>query len=76
MSYYRLVRLLIGNLEKGTGGLCEALEQENRQAYEMRILRAKTLGEEASTKMLLPLILMMLVVMAIVMVPAMLGFST
>jgi hypothetical protein len=75
MSYYRLVRLLIGNLEKGAGGLCEVLEMENRQAYEMRVLRAKKLGEEASTKMLLPLMLMMLVVMAIVMIPAMLSFS-
>lgn len=74
MSYHRLIRLLVGNLEKGTKGICEMLEQESKQAYEQRILQAKKLGEEASTRMLLPLMLMMIVVMAIVMVPAMISF--
>lgn len=74
MCYHRLIRLLVGNLEKGTKGICEILEQESKQAYEQRIMQAKKLGEEASTRMLMPLMLMMVVVMAIVMMPAMISF--
>lgn len=73
--YHRLIRLLIGKLEKGSKGLQEVLTQESRQAYEQRILYAKKKGEEASTRMLIPLMLMMVVVMAIVMAPAMLEFT-
>lgn len=75
-NYHRLVRLLIGNLEKGAHGLCQALEQESKQAYEQRVLRAKKAGEEASTRMLMPLMLMMIVVMVIVMAPALIDFTT
>ena len=74
VSYHRLIRLLIGNLEKGSRGMCAVLEQESKQAYEQRVLRAKKAGEEASTRMLMPLMLMMLVVMTIVMAPAMVDF--
>lgn len=75
MCYHRLIRILIGNLEKGAKGVCELLEQELQQAYEQRLLQAKKLGEEASTKMLLPLMLMLMVVMAVVMLPAMIRFA-
>ena len=75
MCYHRLIRILLGNLEKGSQGICEFLEQESRQAYEQRITQAKKLGEEASTRMLLPLMLMMLIVMAVVTVPAIISFS-
>lgn len=74
-GYYHLIRLLIGNIEKGSNGIREILEQECRQAYEQRVLRAKKLGEEASTRMLIPLMLMMLVVMAIVLMPAMMEIA-
>ena len=75
VCYRRLVRLLIGNLEKGTGDLAGYLEQESQKAYEERVLLAKKLGEEASTKMLVPLMLMMVLVMVIVMAPAVVRFS-
>lgn len=75
MCYYRLIRSLLTNLEKGSVGMNAFLEQESRQAYEQRINHAKKLGEEASTRMLLPLMLMMVVVMAIVMLPAMVNFT-
>ncbi len=73
--YHRLIRLLLGNFEKGSSGIAQSLEQEGRLAYEQRIHQAKKLGEEASTRMLMPLMCMMLVVMAIVMIPALLSFS-
>lgn len=73
--YHKLMRILIGNLEKGSQGIGTILEDESRHAFEKRILQAKKRGEEASTKMLAPLMLMMLVVMGVVMLPALIGFQ-
>lgn len=72
--YRRLMRTLIGNLEKGMSGVSVYLEEEERHAYSERILQAKKLGEEASTKMLVPLMIMMILVMGIVLIPAVIGF--
>ena len=49
------------------------LEQEATDAFESRKLMARKLGEEASTKMMIPLMLMLGIVMAMIMVPAMMG---
>ena len=73
-GFHRLIRLLISNLEKGAKGICTMLEQESKLAYEQKIMQAKKAGEEASTRMLMPLMLMMLVVMTIIMIPAMVDF--
>lgn len=75
MCYHRLFRTLIGNLEKGTSSICNYLEEESRRAYEQRIFLAKKIGEEASTKMLFPLMIMMILVMAMVVAPAIISFS-
>lgn len=74
--FRRLMRALINNLEKGTVGICAYLESEEKQAYEIRILQAKKLGEEASTKMLIPLMIQMVLIMAVVLAPAMIGFMS
>ena len=58
------------NLRKGTKGLTELLKLEARQAFEERKAQAKRLGEEAGTKLLLPMFLMLAVVLVIVIVPA------
>ena len=50
--------------------LQELLAQEMDAAWEQQKQAAKRLGEEAGTKLLLPLFLMLLVVMVLVMVPA------
>lgn len=73
--YHKLMRILLGNLEKGSQGICMRLEEESQAAFEQRILQAKKRGEEASTKMLGPLIVMMLLVMGIVMFPALISFQ-
>ncbi len=73
-AYHRFVRILVQNLQKGTRGLCELLEQESETAFAERKLLAKKLGEEAGTKMLIPLVLMMAIVMAIVLAPAIIDF--
>jgi hypothetical protein len=73
--YRKLMRILLGNLEKGTQGICIHLQEESRQAFEQRILQAKKKGEEASTKMLLPLMLMLMMVMGIIILPALIEFK-
>lgn len=64
--YVRLGALLSQNLRKGTKGLSELLKLESIQAFEERKARAKRLGEEAGTKLLLPMFLMLAVVLIIV----------
>ena len=73
-SYQRLSRLLIENMQKGVRGLRTQLERESEDAFEERKMIARKLGEEAGTKMLIPMMIMLCIVMAIVMVPAIMSF--
>ena len=61
------------NLRKGTRGMTQVLKAESIQAFEERKARAKRLGEEAGTKLLLPMFLMLAIVLVIVIVPAFLS---
>lgn len=69
-EYIRLGALLSQNIRKGTKGLNDLLHLEAVQSFEERKLRAKRLGEEAGTKLLMPMFLMLAVVLVIVVVPA------
>ncbi len=69
-EYAKLGALLSQNLKRGAKGLNQILTSEAEQAFEERKARAKRLGEEAGTKLLLPMFLMLAVVMIIVIVPA------
>lgn len=73
-SYQRLVRILVQNLQTGSRGLCTLLGQEAESALEDRKALARKLGEEAGTKMLIPLICMLGIVIAIIIVPALMLF--
>ncbi len=75
MSYKKLMTLLVQNLKKGTGGLLNSLDYESRIAFEERKHLARRLGEEAQTKLLLPMIMMLSVVMIIILVPAYFSFA-
>lgn len=68
--YRRFAMLLVQNLKKGNAGLLMAMEAEADRAFEERKNNAKRLGEEAGTKLLFPMMIMMAIVIAIVMVPA------
>ena len=74
-EYIRLGALLSQNLRKGTKGLNDLLRLEAAQAFEERKARAKRLGEEAGTKLLIPMFLMLAVVLVIVVVPAFLSIQ-
>lgn len=73
--YMKLGALLTQNLRKGSRGLSELLKMESIQAFENRKSMAKRMGEEASTKLLLPMFGMLAVVMIMIIVPAFLSIQ-
>lgn len=73
--YLRFSSLLCQNMKKGTKGLLSQLEFEGKEALIERQQIAKRLGEEAATKMLFPMIIMLAIVLLIVMIPAVLSIS-
>lgn len=74
-DYRKLSLLLSQNLRKGSDQLALQLEKEERQAFEDRKIRAKILGEEASTKLLLPMMGLLAIVMVVLVFPAMQGIN-
>lgn len=69
-QYIRLSTLLAQNLKKGNAELLTQLKQEASLALEERNMAIRKLGEETGTKLLLPMILMLAMVMILIMVPA------
>lgn len=72
--YIKFCAYLIQNQKKGNKELAIVLEQEAREAFMQKKNDARRLGEEAGTKLLLPMICMLLIVMIIVVLPAFLSF--
>lgn len=68
--YLRCAALLISQMQKGSGGLREGLENEVRLAWELQRRQAEKQGEEAQTKLLFPMMGMLLLVLMLVMLPA------
>lgn len=73
-KYRKLFSMVVQNISMGTKDLFTALEQEEHAALEHRKERAKQLGETASTKLLFPMLLLLVTVMLILLVPAVLSF--
>ena len=73
--YKKLISLILQNLRKGSDGLREAMMNESRSAFEERKQTARRLGEEAGTKLLLPMMLMMGIVLVIIIIPAYFSFG-
>lgn len=73
-EYIRLGSVLSQNLRKGAKGLTELLESEAEASMNERKSHARKIGERAGTKLLLPMMLMLGIVLVILMVPAFLSF--
>ncbi|MDO4292301.1 MAG: type II secretion system F family protein [Eubacteriales bacterium] len=74
-QYKKCMSLLAQNVRKGTGELLTALGQEAENAFEERKAAARRKGEEAQTKLLLPMLMMLGVVMILILVPACFSFG-
>lgn len=73
-EYIRLGTVLSQNLKKGAKGLTALLETEAEASLNERKNHARKIGEQAGTKLLLPMVLMLGIVLVILMVPAFLSF--
>lgn len=73
-EYIRLGSVLSQNLRKGAKGLTALLESEAESSLNERKNHARKIGEQAGTKLLLPMMLMLGIVLVILMVPAFLSF--
>ena len=72
-EYYQLLQHISQYIRMGTKDLRNLMEQEMQQAMEKRRELAKKKGEEASTKLLFPMILLLVLVMVMIVYPAWVG---
>ncbi len=73
-QYLRIMNHISQNLQLGTKSLAMLMEDEVHIALQTKKERAISKGEEASTKLLLPMIILLAVVMVIVIAPAVIQF--
>ena len=73
--YIKLSVLLNQNIKKGSNNLQRQLKEEVEKAFEERKILAGKYAQEAGTKLLFPMVLMLLVVMVIIMYPAFVSFT-
>lgn len=71
--YRKLVSLLQSGQKMGNRELIERLEEEADRVFAERKNTARKLGEEAGTKLLFPMMMMLIIVMGIVIFPAFLS---
>jgi hypothetical protein len=69
-SYSKLMTLFLQNITKGSKNMLEILRNEEQQAFTIRCEQAKRMGEEADTKLLLPMGIMLLNILLLLMIPA------
>lgn len=73
--YIKFGSLLSQNLKKGNRGFTEILMKEAMDAFEERKEVAKRLGEEAGTKLLIPMMIMLILVFLVILIPAFWSFQ-
>jgi len=71
LAYMRLTTMLTRNLKKGNADMLGKLRMTSIDAFESRKIIMKKLGEKASSKLLLPMMLQFVIILVIIMYPAM-----
>ena len=72
-QYIKFISLLEQNVKLGASGFLSSLRKEAADAQEERKAIARRKGEEAGTKLLLPMMMELAIVMAVIVVPAFTG---
>lgn len=75
VNYIKFSGLLMQNKKRGGKELIEQLEKEVKEAFEERKNQSRRLGEEAGTKLLVPMMIMLGIVMILVIIPAFLSYQ-
>lgn len=71
----KFVSVIILNLKKGGSEVVPALRAQSDECWEMRKATARRLGEKASSKLMLPMAIMLVGIIMIVALPAVLALS-
>lgn len=71
----KFVSVIILNLKKGGSEVVPALRAQSDECWEMRKATARRLGEKASSKLMLPMAIMLVGIILIVALPAVLALS-
>lgn len=71
----KFVSVVVLNLKKGGAEVVPVLKLQAAECWEMRKSAAKQLGEEAGTKVLIPMMIMFIGIIMIVVLPAILSFT-
>lgn len=74
-AYIKFANLLEQNLKKGTKGLGDVLNAEVEEALEERKALAKKKGDEAGTRLLFPMGIMLIISIIMIMVPALMTIN-
>ena len=74
-EYVQFANIIEQNLSKGSNSMKSQLEAEVYEASKNKIALAKKKAEECSTKLLVPMVMMLIIVMAILIVPAFLNMN-
>ena len=74
-AYNRFGTMLARNIKRGSAQIIEILESESKESMAERRENVRKKGEETGTKLLLPMFGMLILVIAIVVVPAFSSFS-
>ncbi|MDE6608282.1 MAG: type II secretion system F family protein [Lachnospiraceae bacterium] len=69
-QYIKLSTLLVQNMQKGNSTMLMQLKEEAENAFSQRMDRARKKGEEAGTKLLMPMMILFGMVMILIMIPA------
>lgn len=72
----KFVSVIVMNLKRGGSEVVPVLREQGNECWEMRKNTARQLGEEASTKVLIPMMIMFLGIVLIVATPAVLSMSS
>ena len=75
-SYRKLSQTLIQSFDKGSRETAEIMDRLEAEAFRIRVERAKKEGEEAATRLLFPMILLLCQVIILVMFPALIRFQS
>lgn len=71
----KFVSVIVMNLKRGGAEVVPVLKEQGNECWEMRKNAAKQMGEEASTKILIPMMIMFLGIVLIVSTPAVLSMT-
>lgn len=74
-GYNKVMAIVVQNLTLGSKGLLGRLEELEEEAFVKQKEFKKTKGEEASTKLLLPMVVLLGVTMLLIVVPGFLGMG-